>query len=170
MKDLKDLVVLDRESPRKCSIFPLKYRDDLIFISSEQILDEQISPDFFLGYLFLHVDGTPLTEQDRSSPLLLMDGSWKRAQALSKLPHVSNLPKRSLQGVSTSYPRVSKLYAMPPTGLATVEALYIARLIQGREDDALLLHYHWREDFIRKNQDIIRFWKNFWHRDLTHST
>jgi pre-rRNA-processing protein TSR3 len=156
-----DIVILDRESRRKCSIYPLRQRSDLLFFESHlhaQQAQETFSPD----YLLLHVDGTPLGTQDAWSPLVIVDSSWRRASLLSSLPLLQRLPKRSLSGFVTAYPRVSKVYEMPEIGLASIEALYLAQLIQGREDDQLLAFYHWREQFLAANAAAILPWRQLW--------
>ncbi len=113
-------------------------------------------------YLFLHVEGKPLSEKDYERPLLLLDASWRRAIKLAQLPALYSLEKRSLARFSTSYPRTSKLYSMPGAGLASVEALYAARLIQGREDISLLDHYYWKNPFLETNQALISAWQDVW--------
>lgn len=159
---LPDIVILDRESRRKCSIYPLRQRTDLRFFESH--LDaEQAADQFFPHYFLLHVDGQPLTPQDHAVPLVIVDSSWKRATLLNRLPFLEKLPKRSLSGFVTAYPRVSKTYAMPAAGLASVEALYVARLIQGREEPALLDFYHWREQFLAANRQAIDSWRQTCH-------
>jgi len=56
--------------------------------------------------------------------------------------------RRSLPDVATAYPRVSKVAQDPLAGLASVEALYLARVLLGVRDDTLLEQYHWREQFL----------------------
>lgn len=161
MKDLQpDMIITDRESPQKCSIEPLRGRNDLRFFHSDQL--EVLSANTFAGCLFLHIDGPPLQPEDEQQPLLLLDASWKRALKLSKLPIFDGLTKRSLTGFNTRYPRVSKTYALPNGGLASVEALYAARLIQGRASDDLLQHYYWREAFLQANQKQLEYWQQVW--------
>ena len=56
--------------------------------------------------------------------------------------------RRTLPPVATAYPRVSKIAEDPMGGLASVEALYLARLLIGQRDDSLLESYYWREPFL----------------------
>ena len=58
--------------------------------------------------------------------------------------------KRSIPGgLRTAYPRVSKVFDDPAGGLASIEALYVARKLLG-DDDPLLLHgYHWKDEFLQ---------------------
>lgn len=157
---LPDIIITDRESPQKCSIEPLRGRPDLRFFHSDELTT--LPSSTFDGYLFLHVDGTPLQPEDCQEPLLLLDASWKRALKLAQFPIFAGLVKRSLTGFHTRYPRVSKTYALPNGGLASVEALYAARLIQGRAEDDLLKHYYWRETFLATNQDQVEHWRTIW--------
>ena len=60
-------------------------------------------------------------------------------------------PKRSIQGIRTAYPRSSKLFEDPDGGLATVEALYAAHRILGKDIHGLLDYYHWAEQFLLLN-------------------
>jgi pre-rRNA-processing protein TSR3 len=155
-----DCIIIDRESKKKCSIYPLVSRQDLVFRHSGTI--SSLPENCLDGYVFLHVDGKPLEPTDAGYPLLLLDASWKRALLLARLPALQRLAKRSIGKFITCYPRVSKQYAMPPMGLASVEAIYAAYLIQGREDVSLLDHYHWKEQFLQSNEQEILYWRNAW--------
>ena len=63
-----------------------------------------------------------------------------------------DVPPRALTGWKTAYPRVSKRGTDPATGLATVEALFLALHILGRPTDGLLDHYHWKQQFLEANK------------------
>lgn len=167
MRCKPDVVIFDRESRKKCSIHALRVRQDLKFIYSESLLLDKNWPETLGGCLFLHVDGPPLSKEDSQFPLLLVDASWKRAKAIGAMVELQNLPKRSLDAFTTSYPRTSKFYPMPANGLASVEALYAAYLIQGREDIHLIDHYHWREEFLRANQSVIEEWREIWKDNIS---
>ena len=43
---------------------------------------------------------------------------------------------------------MSKLTADPSRGLASVEALYLAKLMLGERDDSILAEYYWAENFM----------------------
>jgi len=68
----------------------------------------------------------------------------------------STLPVRSLLDWQTAYPRVSKVYADPSAGLATIEALFAAHAQLGIITDTLLDHYRWKEEFLDRNAELIR--------------
>ena len=146
-----DIIIMDRREPhKKCTIYPLSTREDLLFVSPYKLPSKNWD-----DYLLLHVEGPPLSRRDSERPLVLIDASWRWAQRLSIEPIINNMPKRSLKGFSTAYPRKSKLFNDPCTGLASVEALYIARLVQGREDLSLFDHYYWKDKFLEQNQTAI---------------
>ena len=160
-----DIIITDRENKRKCSIHPLKDRQKLLFINSWNLPDPATD---WTDYLLLHVEGRELTADDYRRPVLLIDASWKRALFLAEKPLIECLEKRSLSGFISCYPRTSKYYRMPDQGLASVEALYAAHLIQGREDPTLLDHYRWKEDFLVGNHKIIGYWRDIWRKRNYH--
>ncbi len=132
------------EKPAKCSVWPLRYRPDLLFLE----YPPKEMPDLS-GYVRLDPSGPPLTKEDADKGLLLLDGSWRWAEVMTR--RFSQVPPRSLVGIRTAYPRASKTYPDPEGGLATVEALYAALRILGRPTEGLLDHYRWRAEFLRLN-------------------
>lgn len=134
-----------KENPRKCSILPLRGRPDMVFLTYP------VRPRPALeGYVRLAADGPELTVADAAAGLLLLDGSWRWAEAMTR--DFADVPPRSLHGWQTAYPRVSKLGTDPHHGLATIEALFIAYHLLGRPTDGLLAHYRWAEEFLRLNK------------------
>jgi pre-rRNA-processing protein TSR3 len=101
------------------------------------------------GYVRLAAEGPELTVADAAAGLLLLDGSWRWAGAMTR--DFADVPPRSLHGWQTAYPRVSKLGTDPRHGLATIEALFIAYHVLGRPTNGLLAHYRWAEEFLRLN-------------------
>lgn len=67
----------------------------------------------------------------------------------------ASLPIRSLLPWQTAYPRVSKVYADPSAGLATIEALVAAHLQMGLETAGLLDSYRWKNEFLERNEALI---------------
>lgn len=105
------------------------------------------------NYIRLAADGPPLTRQDEKFSVLLLDGSWRSAGSMTRdYEHIS---PRSLSGVVTAYPRVSKLGTDPDNGLASVEALFIALKILGRPVEGILDHYHWKNKFLAANSTLL---------------
>ncbi len=133
-----------RENPRKCSILPLRGRSDLVFLTYP--VKEMPPLD---GYLRLAADGQPLTAADAEQGLLLLDGSWRWADAMNR--SFLAVPPRSLSGWQTAYPRVSRQGTDPDNGLASVEALFLAYHLLGRSTAGLLDHYRWAGEFLKKN-------------------
>ncbi len=139
------LIVRDpRENPRKCSILPLRGRPDVLFL----IYPARTVPPLD-GYVRLAAEGPPLAAADAGCGLLLLDGSWRRAGAMTRA--FEEVPPRSLTGYRTAYPRVSKQGTDPDNGLASVEALHVAYRILGRPTAGLLDHYRWAAEFLRRN-------------------
>jgi pre-rRNA-processing protein TSR3 len=133
-----------KENPRKCSILPLRGRPDLVFLQ-HPVKDRPPLE----GYVRLAAEGAALSAADAVHGLLLLDGSWRWAGAMTRA--FVDVPPRSLHGWQTAYPRTSKLGTDPDNGLASVEALFIAYRILGRPTDGLLDHYRWAEEFLRAN-------------------
>ena len=133
-----------KENPRKCSILPLRGRPDLIFLCYP--LQQPFDPK---GYIRLAAEGPELSLADASCGLLLLDASWRWAEAMTRA--FVEVPPRSLQGYRTAYPRISKRGTDPDNGLASVEALFVAYHVLGRPTEGLLDHYHWKEEFLLLN-------------------
>ena len=133
-----------RENPRKCSVLPLRGRADLTFLPYPVRQRPPLD-----GYVRLAADGPPLTAADAGLGLLLFDGSWRWAAAMTR--DFADVPPRSLHGWRTAYPRTSKLGTDPDNGLASVEALFLAYHLTGRPTDGLLDHYRWAAEFLRAN-------------------
>ena len=83
------------------------------------------------------MDAPPLTPADGERPLLVLDATWKLLPAVERA--VSGAPvRRSIpRDVLTAYPRVGKTFPDPLGGLASVEALFIARAMLGDPDETL---------------------------------
>jgi pre-rRNA-processing protein TSR3 len=156
------VIVRDRrENPKKCTILPLRGRSDLIFLSypvnlpslsEESVIhssNSEIAISDWSGYVRLAPEGPELSPADAHAGLLLLDGSWRRAEAMNR--SYQHIAPRSLKGYRTAYPRVSKKGTDPATGLATIEALFLAYRVLGRTTVGLLDHYRWAEEFLRLN-------------------
>ncbi len=139
-----------KERKSKCTLEPLRGRPGITFLEAR--------PDFRFnatGYLLLAIDAPVLSPEDAKHPLLLLDSTWRLLpQLMSKVdgePILRTLPLH----VRTAYPRVSKISEDPARGLASVEALYLAKRLLGDDDPSLLEHYHWREDFLRQFNCVL---------------
>lgn len=146
-----DTVILlhRKESPKKCTVAPLRGRPRLQFY---RYPPSQSLPSFD-GYVRLGIGGPTLSEADSGSGLLLLDASWRHAAAMETV--VQHLPVRGLPPLRTAYPRVSNYGTDPEGGLATVEALYAAHLLLGRDIEGLLDLYRWRDEFLSLNRKAL---------------
>jgi pre-rRNA-processing protein TSR3 len=134
-----------RENPKKCSVWPLRGRADLIILP----YPVKVRPNLD-GYVRLAATGPDLSPANAVAGVLLLDGSWRWAESMTR--DFLDVPPRALHGWRTAYPRVSKQGTDPDNGLASVEALYVAYHILRRDTTGLLDHYHWAEEFLRLNQ------------------
>ncbi len=133
-----------KENPRKCSVYFLRERSDIVFLS----YPVRRRPDLS-DYVRLAAEGPPLSHEDADRGILLLDGSWRWAEAMER--DFADVPPRSLTGWKTAYPRVSKLGTDPDNGLASIEALYLAYHLLGRPTDGLLDDYRWAREFLLAN-------------------
>ena len=138
------IVVHPRERRAKCSVEPLRGRPDFHFFTFPHPVTVDIS-----NYVQLGIGGPVLSEKDAFSGLLLLDGTWRLASKMA--PFYRHVPVRSLPLIKTAYPRKSSVYEDPDAGLATIEALYAALKILGRDTSGLLDKYHWRQQFLELN-------------------
>jgi len=142
---LPTVIVRDtHENPRKCSVYPLRDRAGLVFLSYP--LKERPPLE---GYIRLAAEGPELSAADAERGVLLLDASWRWASKMTR--DFLDVPPRSLHGYRTAYPRVSKQGTDPDNGLASVEALYLAHHILGRPLEGLLDHYRWAAEFLELN-------------------
>jgi pre-rRNA-processing protein TSR3 len=123
---------------------PLRGRPDIVFLA----YPVRNRPDL-AGYIRLAAEGPPLSAADADRGILLLDGSWRWAEAMEA--DFAEVPGRSLSGWKTAYPRISKLGTDPDNGLASIEALVVAYHLLGRPLDGLLDHYRWAAEFLAAN-------------------
>jgi pre-rRNA-processing protein TSR3 len=133
-----------RERKSKCSLEPLRGRGDLLFLTASPQLCFDAT-----GYILLDPSAPCLSTADQQLPLLLLDSTWKLLPALLKCVSGEPLRRALPPSIRTAYPRVSKHGTDPANGLASVEALFAARYIQRRCVQGMLLHYYWREAFLK---------------------
>lgn len=138
------IVVHPRERRSKCSVEPLRTHPEFIFTTFPQTVPIDIS-----NYIRLGIGGRLLSSEDADRGLLLLDGTWRLAARME--PFYQHVEVRSLPTIHTAYPRKSEVFADPAEGLATIEALYAALRILGRDTSGLLHDYHWKQQFLELN-------------------
>ena len=136
-----------RERVSKCSLRHLHDRPEIDLHKAVKGFRFDAS-----NHLELAVDAPPLTVEDRSHPILILDSTWRLLPELEACLE-GTTRRRSLPLVATAYPRVSRVFDDPPGGLASVEALYLALKILGTDDPSLLDGYHWKETFLSNVAD-----------------
>lgn len=138
------IVVHPKERKSKCTVQALRSRDDFLFWKFPRKEPEKITQ-----YVRLGMGGPQISKADATSGLLVLDGTWRLAEKME--PAYEELPVRSLPLWETAYPRVSKQFDDPESGLATIEAIFIAYHLMGYETAGLLDGYYWAADFLKQN-------------------
>lgn len=141
------IVVHPRERRAKCTVQPLRRHSGFQFYKHPRV------PSELPGYVRLGFGGPQLSPADSESGLLVLDGTWRWVEPIERL--AASVPIRSLPPLVTAYPRSSKVSTDPEGGLATIEAIYAAYRLLGRDTTSLLDHYHWGQEFVEKN---VSFW------------
>ena len=135
-----------KENLKKCSLRGLEGRSDIWFFT----YPKDPLPDLS-GYLLLAVEAPPLSPEDAPFGLFLLDATWRYAARM----HATLPPMRQRSipvGYLTAYPRRQSDCPRPEQGLASVEALFVAARLLGRDTSGFLDHYHWKEKFLLLNQ------------------
>jgi pre-rRNA-processing protein TSR3 len=146
------LLRLDKEDPKKCSLTPLRRREDLPI----RWIRFRIGDEVEVGEVtLLHPEGEELSPADAGRPLLLVDSSWRDLPRVLRGVRGEVHRRRLPAGLRTAYPRRSSTFADPDTGLASVEALHAACVLLGARDDSLLDGYHWREQWLDANRGLL---------------
>jgi pre-rRNA-processing protein TSR3 len=139
-----------RENLKKCSLKGLETHPDFIFLTYPECQGKM--PALF-GYVVLDIDGEELLPTQQGQGFVLLDATWRLADKMKKgLKGLEDLPHRRLpKGFQTAYPRRQEDCRDPSSGLSSIEALFIAYTIVGKEASFLLDHYYWKEQFLSKN-------------------
>ena len=130
---------------RKCSLTPLRGVEGIRFVDYRH--DRRIWAG---GRTLLHPQAEELTPLDGKGGLLIIDCAWRRVEKLLSTVE-GEVHRRSLPVLQTAYPRRSKSYPDPSRGLASIEALYAALFLMGRESPELLFGYPFAGEFLRSN-------------------
>ena len=158
-----------RENLKKCSLRGLEARSDCLFFTYPK--DEL---PVLSHYFLLTLDAPHLSETDGEMGIFLIDGTWRYAELMERQlqkPHL--FKRRSLPtGFQTAYPRRQDDCPEPSRGLASVEALFLCYAILGRSTEGLLDHFHWKDEFLKKNarhleEHALISSKNFTHTEVS---
>lgn len=140
-----------KENLKKCSLRGLESRPDCRFFTYPH---EEL-PDLS-QYISLTIDAPPLSREDGQAGLFIIDATWRYAEVMAaRIPATYSSCRSIPAGFVTAYPREQTGCSDPERGLASVEALFIAYHLIGRETKGLLDGYHWREKFLEKNKILL---------------
>jgi pre-rRNA-processing protein TSR3 len=145
------IIRLNKESPKKCSLTPLRQRNDLDIEWYHCNLGDEVEVG---AVTLLHPDGVPLSSADAERPLLLIDSSWRDLPRMLSTVHGDFALRCLPKNLVTAYPRKSKTFEDPETGLASVEALHAATVRLGRRDDSLLEGYYFGDKWLELNPQL----------------
>lgn len=136
-----------KENLKKCSLRGLESRKDFQFYS----YPNQALPNLS-SYIMLSLDAPPLELNDGMYGLLILDATWRYAEDMAKRIEPTQTIKRSIPShYRTAYPRKQTECIDPERGLASIEAIYIAYHIFGRDTTGLLDNYYWKDAFLQLN-------------------
>jgi pre-rRNA-processing protein TSR3 len=164
-----------KENLRKCSLSHLRGHSNVEFKKLHPVRPAPQFPDLrgvvlALGAPQLRADDAALLDDLRpKSQLILLDSTWAKVdrllrniggpggdqvvdEDLIRSGGADGLYFRSLpDNILTAYPRRSKLYDDPGSGLASVEALVVAFEILRAPMHELLDGYRWGQEFLDVN-------------------
>lgn len=161
---MRFLVIQDyKENRAKCTVAPLEGLSGVEIVRLGAPARSKGKLELPPGVL-LEVGAPPLVPSDAAlvegGAVVLLDATWARVAKVLRRCAVrpgAALERRSIpRGFVTAYPRASKLYADPPQGLATVEALFAAAAVLGAPRPEFLSGYLWADEFLRRSADAVR--------------
>jgi pre-rRNA-processing protein TSR3 len=134
---------------KKCSLRGLENREDFRFFTYPK--DEL---PFLQNYVLLTMDAEELSISDAGCGLLVLDATWRYAGKMERyVTENQYFIRRSLpKNWRTAYPRRQDDCPDPSQGLASIEAIFAAYSILGRNTAGLLDLYHWKSQFLELNR------------------
>jgi len=137
-----------KENLKKCSLRGLESRPDFRFF----VFPTTDLPDL-TNYILLTIEAPSLSENDCDKGLLVLDATWRYAKKMHlRAEQHPGLVYRSIPAhYRTAYPRRQEDCPDPERGLASIEAIYAAYQLMGRNTDGLLDTYYWKDIFLQKN-------------------
>ncbi|MEI6242650.1 MAG: hypothetical protein WCP39_04505 [Chlamydiota bacterium] len=142
-----------KENRKKCTLTCLESRADFTFITYPFLESPELT-----SYCILQMGAPVLTQEDPIAGICLIDATWNYAEKIGKILACKNpnLTYRSLPpSTRTAYPRKQTGCLNPEEGLSSIEALFVAFSILGKEKDFLLDKYYWKESFLEKNPKLL---------------
>ena len=105
------------------------------------------------GYVLLVMDSDApiLSVDDAPRGLFILDATWRYAEVMGRAaePALLDCVRRALPAeIRTAYPRRQADCPDPTRGLASIEALFAAYFLLGRDTSGLLDRYHWADAFL----------------------
>jgi len=157
---LKVFIVNDhREQMSKCTLEPALPSLLQLCDLSIDVLGKGDIQELPKDGIVLSLDGSPLTYDDRDSPIILIDARWKYAKRILRQMETPGITtKRKIIGLRTGYPRKDA----PEDALSSLEALFSTLWTFGHYNPAILADYYWRKDFLEGNASRL---KELWPRD-----
>ncbi len=142
-----------RENLKKCSLSGLEKREDMRFFSYP---NSQLPP--LSQHVLLVMEGAEeLSINDQQYGILLLDSTWRYLGKMVPFVEKSgSLIRRTLRSdFKTAYPRRQEDCVDPERGLSSIEALYVAYHLLGRNKEGLLDAYYWRDQFLEINAHLL---------------
>ncbi len=138
-----------KESLKKCSLSGLESREDFRFFTYPTSTVPELP-----NHIILSLDAPPLTVEDAPYGLFVMDATWRYAQQMmARTPIQPTWKLRSIPAhFRTAYPRRQTECSDPERGLSSIEAIFVAYHILGRDIAGLFDRYHWGQEFLQKNE------------------
>jgi pre-rRNA-processing protein TSR3 len=141
-----------KENLKKCSLTGLESRDDFLFFP----YPKPELPDLSRYHLLvLDPEALPLAKEDADCGLFILDATWRYAEKMHQSIKHLRLSLRTIPPkFQTAYPRQQTDCPDPMRGLASIEAIYVAYQILGRDVSGILDNYYWKELFLKRNSLI----------------
>lgn len=154
MKSFPPTIVLRhrKENLKKCSLRGLESRKDFLFYTYPNAVLPNLD-----GYILLTLEAPPLNKRDFNRGLFIVDATWRHAANMIKaVDKIEGMIPRSIPDeYRTAYPRRQNDCPDPTRGLASIEAIFIAYRLLGRDVSGLLENYYWEDDFLKLNRESL---------------
>ncbi len=136
-----------KENLKKCSLKGLEKNKNFLFFTYPKDTIPSVS-----SYVLLTLEGPILTKDDANKGIFLIDGTWNYSEKMKNNTPFHPSQYRSLpHDVRTAYKRKQTKCLDEIRGLASIEALYIAFHILGKDTSFLLDNYYWKDRFLQIN-------------------